>query len=182
MHASRWFLSAVLLAATLPAWADVTSGPARGDKVAALKVYDATGEHKEKEVDYVALRKEKPTVYLFMHQWNRPIARFLRTLDGAVKQDFEGAYLVAVWLTDQPDLMKDHLPKVQASLKLEATAMTVFTGGKQGPEGWGLNDMAHVTAVVANKGKVAESFAFVSLNEKDAETVKAALRKAVASN
>jgi hypothetical protein len=178
MSGLHGFVAAVLASALL-AGADVASGPAKGDKVAALKVYDATGEHKEKEVDYAADRKDRPTVYVFLHQWNRPIARFLRTVDGAVKQDFEGAYVVAVWLTDEPDKMKEHLPRVQESLKLEATAMTVFLANKAGPEGWGLNDMAHVTAVVAAKGKVAESLAFVSVNEKDAAAVTAALKKAV---
>jgi hypothetical protein len=175
----RWLTAGAVLVVVLPAWADVTSGPAKGDKVAALKVYDATGEHKEKEVDYAADRKDRPTVYVFLHQWNRPIARFLRAVDASVKQDFEGTYVVAVWLTDQPDQTKEYLPRAQESLKLEATAMTVFLANKTGPEGWGLNDRAHVTAVVANKGKVAESLAFVSVNEKDAEAVTAALKKAV---
>ena len=57
----------VLLFGSLLATAqDVQSGPKVGAKVADLKVYDATGENKEKSVDYAALRKDKTTVYLFV--------------------------------------------------------------------------------------------------------------------
>jgi hypothetical protein len=135
--------------------------------------------HKDKDVDYAALRKDKPTVYIFVHQFNRPTARFLRMLDEVVKNEFADAYLVAVWLTEEVDKTKEYLPRVQESIKLESTAMTVFPGEKKGPEGWGLNDMAHLTVVVANKGKVAASIAIVSVNEKDVRPVRAALEKAV---
>src|SRR5262249_24578332 len=120
-----------------------------------------------------------PTVYLFINEWNRPTARFLRTLDETVKMESEDAYLVAVWLTEDPNKTKDYLPRAQESLKLQATAMTVFLGEKRGPDGWGLNDMAHVTAVVAVKARVAASLAFVSINETDARPVRMALKKAV---
>ena len=45
---------------------DVDSGPEKGAKIPALKVYDCTGENKGKAVDYAALRKDKVTVYLFL--------------------------------------------------------------------------------------------------------------------
>jgi hypothetical protein len=159
--------------------ADVTSGPAAGEKVPPLKVFDATGMHKDKEVDYAALRKEQPTVYLFVQQFNRPTARFMKALDGTVQKDFPGAYVVAVWLADTVDKSKEYLPRLQEAVKFDATALTVIPGDKNGPEGWGLNDMAHVTVVVANKGKVAASIAIVSVNETDARPVRAALEKAV---
>src|SRR3954451_13924290 len=99
MKAIAW-LATLALAGS--AWAqDVASGPTKADPVPALKVYDATGAHKDKEVDYPAERKEKPTVYVFIQsdKWTRPVARFVRTLDQAVKKEAEDAYLVAVWLT-----------------------------------------------------------------------------------
>ena len=39
-----------------------------------LKVFDATGPLKDKEVDYAAERKGKPTVYVFIQadKWDRP--------------------------------------------------------------------------------------------------------------
>jgi hypothetical protein len=159
---------------------DLTSGPEKGVKVPELKVYDATGANKEKDVDYAAERKDKPTVYLFIdaEKFDRPMNRFMKTLDDTVKKDFEGAYVVAVWLTGDADKTKEFLPRVQESVKYEATALTLFAD-KAGPKGWTVNADAHLTAVVANKGKVTATFAYQSLNETDVPKVKEALEKAI---
>jgi hypothetical protein len=160
---------------------DVTSGPDKGAKVPELKVFDATGAHKDKDVDYAGERKDKPTIYLFVNaeKFDRPMNRFMKTLDGIVKKDFEGAYVVAVWVGGDVDKTKERLPLVQKSVDYEATALTVFTGAKEGPKGWNVNGDAHLTAVVANKGKVAATFGYQSLNETDVPKVKEALEKAV---
>src|SRR3954469_17122302 len=94
-------LLCVLLA--LGADDDVASGPEKGAKVPALKVYDATGENKEKTVDYAGLRKDKVTVYLIVGEgkFDRPMNRFMKTLDEKVSADFEGVYGVAVFLTEE---------------------------------------------------------------------------------
>src|SRR5262245_45176764 len=84
---------------TAVAWAqDVPSGPDRNKKVPPLKVFDATGPNKDKEVDYAAERKEKPTIYILIQadKWDRPMARFLRELDGALQKEDEDSSLVAV--------------------------------------------------------------------------------------
>src|SRR3954452_14115605 len=89
----------VLLLASA-AWAqDVASGPEEGGKVPALKVFDATGAHEGKEVDYAAERKDKPTVYVFVqvYKWDRRMARFLRGLDEAVHKEEVVASVVGVW-------------------------------------------------------------------------------------
>jgi hypothetical protein len=168
----------VLCGVTLAVRADVNSGPAAGEQLAALKVYAATGEHKEKELDYRAERKDKPTVYVFVNQWDRPAARFLKVLDGEIRKDADDAAAVAVWLTDDADATKEYLPKAQQSLQLENTALALHAG-KNGPDGWGLNDLAHLTVVVARGGKASASIAFVSVNETDVPKVREALRKAV---
>lgn len=158
---------------------DVTSGPDKGTKAPALKVYDVTGEHKNKEIDYAASRKDKPTVYAFIQsdKWDRPMARFLRKLEEAVKSDGEDNYVVAVWLTEKPDETKEYLPKAQQSLQFEVTALTCFTGDKSGPEEWHVNSMAHITIVVVNKKKVAATFGYMSINETDVPKVREALKK-----
>jgi hypothetical protein len=159
---------------------DVTSGPDVGQKVPALKVFDATGPHKDKDVDYAADRKEKPAVYLFIaaDKWDRPMARFLRKLDEAVA-DVKDASVVAVWLTADVEKTKEYLPRAQQSLQLQATALTCFTGDKAGPEGWNANADAHLTAVVAHKAKVGAKFGYQSLNETDVPKVVEALKKAI---
>jgi hypothetical protein len=159
----------------------VLSGPDAGTGVAPLKVFAATGKHEGKELDIAAERKDQATVYLFIpsDKWDRPMARYLKALDKELAGGKEKAEVVAVWLTDQLDQTKEYLPKVQQALMTEATALAAFTGEKAGPKEWRINDMAHLTAVVAVKGKVAATFAYQSLNETDVPAVLKALRKAV---
>jgi hypothetical protein len=178
--------ASLFFAGLLLAWPatrqDVDSGPEHGQKVSALKVFDATGNSRDKEVDYVAERKDKPTVYVFVQadKWDRPMARFLRKLDETVLKESQDVYVVAVWLTDDADKTKAYLPRAQQSLNLQNTALTCFMGEKAGPKDWGINADAHLTAVVAHKGRVAKRFGYRSINETDAPAVQEALKKALA--
>lgn len=117
-------------------WADeeVQSGPEPGQKVPALKVFAVSGAHENKELDYAADRKNKPTVYVFIRadKWDRPTACFLKTLEKLLKKDSDDAYVVAVWLTDKPDDTRDYLPRAQQSLQFEVTALTFFKQGRPG--------------------------------------------------
>jgi hypothetical protein len=179
---ARWWFALTLL--SLPARAgagDVVSGPVKGEKVPALKVHDVTGPHEGKEVDYAAERKDRPTVYLLLRadKFDRPMNRFMRELDRSVKKDFPDTYLVAVWLTEDAEKTRQLLPRVQQSVGYETTALTYFAADKAGPKEWGINTDAHLTAVVANKGKVAATFGYHSLNETDVPAVRDALKKAV---
>jgi hypothetical protein len=177
----RWSFAGLILLAVWPAWSqDVTSGPEKGKEVPPLKVFDATGPHKDKDVDYAKERGAKPTVYVFIpaDKWSRPVARFLKKLDEAVPKVGEEAAVVAVWLTDDPAKAKAYLPVAQNSLQLQVTALTCFTGDKEGPKGWGINADAHATAVVTAKGKVAATFGYNSVNETAVPAVRDALRKA----
>jgi hypothetical protein len=157
--------------------ADVASGPKEGEKVAALKVFAVTGEPKDREVDYAALRKDRPTVYVFVSakDFGRPMFRFIKKLDEDLGDD---GMVVAVWLTDDADKSKEYLPKISQYFK--GAALTVF-GETAGPKDWAINSDAHLTAVVAHKGKVVRSFGYMSLNETNVpeviETLKKALKK-----
>jgi len=172
--------AALLLVSSLAGAQDVPSGPEKGRAVPALKVFDATGAHVGKEVDYAADRKEKPTVYLFIQaeKWDRPQARFVRELDKAVQKDGGDGAVVGVWVGGDPARNKGYLPVAQTSLQLQATALTAFTGPPEGPAGWGVNGDASLTAVVAVKGKVVAVFGYRSVNETDVAGVLDALRKA----
>jgi len=168
----------VLAGSLLAAFAqDVESGPKVGDKVAGLKVYDATGENKDKTVDYAALRRDKATVYLFVGEgkWDRPVFRFVKGLDEAVNKELEGVYCVAVWPTDDEDKHKEYLPKI--ARYFETTALTV-SKGKDGPRDWAINSDATVTVVVADKGKVTARFGYNSVNETEVPAVMKEVRKA----
>jgi hypothetical protein len=172
----------VLLGVSLLAAAqDVDSGPKKGEKVPALKVYDATGENKEKTVDYAGLRKDKPTVYLFVGsgddekgKFDRPMFRFIKELDTKVGKELDDVYLVVTWLTEDEDKTKDYLPKI--ATYFTSSALTVFKG-KAGPKGWDVNNDAHLTVVVAHKGKVTARFGYNSVNDTDAAAVLKELKK-----
>jgi hypothetical protein len=181
MH-SLFRLSVVLLLSLLHAVLaqDVDSGPAKGKVVPALRVFDATGESKGKTLDYAAERKERPTVYAFVQadRWDRPMARFFRELDKVVQKEGEDCAVVAVWLADDTEKTKEYLPRAQQSLQFQATALTCYPGEKAGPEAWGINPDAHLTIVVASKGKVAASLGYRSVNETDVPKVQEFLHKA----
>lgn len=164
----------LLIAPTL-AWADVASGPKEGEAPAELKVYAVTGDPKDMEVNYTELRKDKPTVYIFVQadKWSRPMYRFVKTVDEKID---DAGQVVAVWLTEDVDKSKDYLPKI--SQYFTNAALTVFTGEKSGPKDWGINVDADLTAVVVSGGKVVKSFGYQSLNETDADAVAEALKKA----
>jgi hypothetical protein len=180
MHATRVWAMLIPVALVAAAAQDIVSGPERGAPVPKLPVFAATGPHEGKDVDYAAQRQDKPTVYLFIQadKFDRPMARFLRDLDEKLRGD-EHARAVGVWLTDDAAKTRDHLPRVQGSLKLEATAFTCYDGERVGPKGWNINTDAHLTAVVA-AGKVAANFGFQSINETNVPEIHKALLKASA--
>jgi len=166
--------------------ADDESGPKSGEKLAPLKAFGVVGPVENKEANFTAERKDAPTIFLFVAareggipEGGRPAARFMKKLDDEIAK-IDGAAIVAVWLGDNAfDKHKDYLPRINLSLKFEKTELAAFDGQKSGPDGWGINGDTHITAVVANKGKVVKSFALVSVNETDVRPVLAALKKAV---
>ena len=180
MQSLRFLTVLSIFLVTSLSWGqDVPSGPDRGKQVPPLKVFDATGPNKDKELDYVAERKQKPTIYLFIQadKWDRPMARFVRKLDEALQKADDDSVVVAVWLTDNPDKAKEYLPIAQQSLQLQKTILTCFPEEKAGPKDWNINVDAHLTAVVTTKGKVASVFGYRSINETDVPAVHDALQK-----
>ena len=159
---------------------DLPSGPEKGIRLPVLKVLDLTGEHKDKEVDYTTERKERLTVYLFIdaEKWDRPMARFLRTLESAIQKENDDAYTVAVWLTANTDQTKEYLPRAQKSLQLHATALCSYVGEKIGPKEWCINGDAHLTVVVAHKQKVVATIGYRAVNETDVPAVCEAMKRA----
>src|SRR5690349_5375975 len=138
--------------AAIPAIADgdLVSGPEPGKALPELKVLDVTGPQKDKELNYVAERKDKPTVYLFLREFDRPIARFMKILDTAIVEDGGERMSIAVWIHGELEKNKEYLPRVQMSLKMEKTPMTTYLGDPTVP-GWEIHGDARLTAIVAAK-------------------------------
>lgn len=153
--------------------ADVPSGPAVGHEVGELTVYGVTGDVQNEEVDFVAHREGKTTLYCFIPQegWARPVARLLKTLDGRIDDVGDDAAIVVVWLTEDPDAAKEYMPRLQQSLQLEHTSLSVCTSDPLGPLEWAVNLDAELTAIVTVDGEVKKTFGFVSANETVADDV-----------
>jgi hypothetical protein len=181
MSRSPLAIVAILMLTAFVRAQDVPSGPETGKSLPALKVFAATGPFQDKDVDYAAERKDRPTVYLLIQadKFTRPMARFMRTLDEEGRKLGEDPYIVAVWLASDVEKTKEYLPRAQQSLRFERTALTCFTGDRAGPKDWNINADAGLTAVIARKGKVTTLFGYRSINETDAPKVLAALKNSL---
>ncbi len=157
--------------------AELASGPGADQKLGALKVFVATGDLAGKEVEFIAERKEKLTVYVIVpaEKFSRPMARFLKTLDEKLNADRTDIDIIVVWLTDDVAKTKERLPRVQESLKLNRTTWCVYPGEKTGPNTWGINPDADLTLVIANGPMTTVSRGYHSINETDAPKVFAEL-------
>ena len=166
-----------LIGFTNVARAELASGPGTDKKLDSLKVFVATGDLAGKEVEFIAERKEKPTVYVFVpaEKFSRPMARFLKTLDEKLNAERTDIDIIVVWLTDDVTKTKERLPRVQESLKLNRTAWCVYPGEKTGPDTWGINPDADLTLVIADGPKSTVSRSYLSINETDAPKVFAEL-------
>lgn len=159
-------LSAMLvLAGAIAVRADIQSGPDLNEKLPPLKVYVATGEHAEKTLDIAAERKEKPTIYVLIQaeHWARPLGSYLRRLDTEIAKKGDDVHIVAVWLTADEEKTKEYLPIARNAMKTKETTFVVYPD-VNGPDGWGINTTAHVTTVVAAKGKPIARFGHISVN------------------
>lgn len=153
--------------------AQLVSGPGVGSSLEPLKVVVAAGDNAGQQVDFADDQKSKPTLFVFVQDasWDRPIARFLKTLDQSLDKEQPDAKIIVIWLTEDVDKAKDYLPKAQQSLKMVRTIWAVYPGDKQGPAGWGINSNAHVTIIVAHDQKVTSSMAHRSVNETEVPAV-----------
>ncbi len=161
----------IALLTLLAAQDEKFSGPQKGEKTAAFKVFDVGSR---KEVDYVADAKGGPLLVIFIHELSRPGAALMRALDdyGQIKQA-RGLRTVFVSLTEDRDGAERHLPQVVKSINLKSP-IGISLDGKEGPGSYGLNREVMITVLVAKENKVTANFAILSPNETDAPKIKAA--------
>ncbi len=175
-------LFAIFLSLGLSQWGygqDVETGPPVGKPVPALVVQAKSGSQEGKKLDYAKERKKQDTFYVFIpsDKWSRPMHRFLKGLGPALQKKTDKGRIVAVWLTDNPQKTDEYLPKIASYYQV--TDLTYFPGDKTGPMGWGINDQADVTVVIASQGKVAARLGYVSINETVVSDVMKAYSKAL---
>jgi hypothetical protein len=159
----------------------VAAGPEVGKDVPKLSAAVLGADGSYEDSDLAAKAQDKCVVYLLvnMAKWDRPIARFLKTLDMKLPEYAATPELVAVWVTTDVEQTKEYLPKARQSLQFERTTMAAFADDGNGPADWNVGNDASLTVVVTNQGKTAETFEFVSTNETDVPTVGEAIQKAL---
>ncbi|MGC3969476.1 MAG: hypothetical protein QM775_19575 [Pirellulales bacterium] len=131
-------------------------------------------------LDASAAAMSKPIVYVIIpsSRWDRPVARFLKTLDDKLPGVSATAEVRAVWLSGDKNATQEYLPKVMQSLQLQRTNLGVFPD-ESGPEGWQPGNDAQAFVVVGHQGKNTAEFKFGSVNETDVESVTNAVAKAL---
>jgi hypothetical protein len=178
--AGRLFGCVMLGLAMSLAGAAAAAGPEVGKALEPLKVevLQAGGEYAVRDI--AADAKEKPVVYLLVvaKKWDRPVARFVKTLDDKLAGYSAAAEIQAVWLTPDLNATKEYLPRVAQSLKFQNVGLSVFSD-EAGPEGWQPASDAQLAVVVANKGRISATFSFASVNETDVPQVGEAIKKAL---
>ena len=154
--------------------------PAIGRAPSALRaeVLQPNGEYAESEL--VAESQEKPVVYLLIPatRWDRPIARFLKTLDEKLPGSSAKAEVRAVWLTADAAATREYLQRVAQSLQLQRTSLALVAD-EAGPAGWQVAGGVQLAVVVAYHGKVVAATELGSANETDVPPVVEAVAKAL---
>jgi hypothetical protein len=179
---ASYFVAAMVLGAIfLVPDAALGAGPAVGAAVPALKVQAMTSDGQYEEADAGKPAADKPVVYLLVQhsKWDRPIARFLKTLDDKIRDTSATAVAYDVFLSSDVEQVKEYLPKVNQSLKFQNSTLATFTDDGNGPADWNVNGDDSLTVVVTNKGKVTATFSYVSTNETDVPAVLEAVKKAL---
>jgi hypothetical protein len=156
-------------------------GPTVGSAVPALKIQAMTSDGNYEEADGATAAADKPVVYLLVQhsKWDRPIARFLKKLDDKLRDNSATAVAYGVFLSSDVEPVKEYLPKVNQSLKFQNMTLGSYTDDGTGPADWNVSGDSSLTVVVANKGKIAATFSYVSTNETDVPAVLEALKKAL---
>lgn len=176
----RFATATALLCSTTPASA---AGPKVGEQVPKLAAAVLQADTNYEDADLAATSREKFVVYLLVNsaKFDRPIARFLKTLDMKLREYGATPELVDVWITADADQTREYLPKVRQSLQFEHTTLAIVADDGNGPADWNVTSDASLTVVVADRGKVAAVFEYQSTNETDVPKVGEAISKALAN-
>jgi hypothetical protein len=140
---------------------DPISGPQVGEKLTPFKVRGVLEPDAGKDLDFVALAKEKPIVLVFVHDVNRQSISMVRVLTSYTKSRAkDGLTTGVVWLSDDATEAENAIKKIKHALT-EGVPVGVSPDGREGPGKYGLNRKVTLTILVGNKDKVTANFALV---------------------
>ncbi len=139
----------------------IFSGPQVGEKLTPFKVRGVLEPHAGKDLDFIALAKEKPVVLVFVHELSRPSVAMVRTLTAYTQtREKDGLTTGVVWLAADATEAENTVKRVKNALT-EGVPVGVSPDGIEGPGNYGLNRKVALTILVGNKNKVTANFALV---------------------
>src|SRR5215471_10555860 len=137
---------------------DPVSGPQVGEKLTSFKVRGVFDPDAGKDLDFVAMAKEKPIVLVFVHDVNRQSISMVRVLTAYTKSRAkDGVTTGVVWLSDDATEAENTIKKIKHALT-EGVPVGVSPDGREGPGKYGLNRKVTLTILVGNKDKVTANF------------------------
>lgn len=160
---------------------EIVSGPELNKPVPSLKTLQVVGDHADKEVDWKELTEKKPTLLVFVRsdKWDRPVARVLKQVDDALiaaRKDYPDVHIGIIWISKDAERAKEYLPKVQLSIKLQASSWNFFNGEVYDAAGWQLSGDGAINIVLVKEGKSTWGRAFDTMQESIARQAMAALK------
>lgn len=175
-----FLFSTAALVATVRS-AAVAAGPTVDAPVPPLNAQVMQADGRFEDANLTAAIGAKPAVLLFVNarRWDRPVARFVKTLDTKLREFSATAEVKMVWPVEDVEATRDYLPRAARSLQLQHTASAVLRDDGSGPAGWNLTTDATLTAVVVHRGKTSAVRVFDSINETDVDGVGELLRQAL---
>ncbi len=153
------------------------SGPKVGSRLGAFNVTKCAGASEDgvdegKNLCYRCRNGARPQVMVFTRSTGPEVASLVQKLDSAVGKNEESQLRVFVNLIgDNKEDLNDAAKEMAAKTKASRIPFVVPNEFENGPDNYGINAKAEVTIVMANKSKVAKSYAVAKASELDVDAV-----------
>lgn len=143
----------------------IFSGPQVGEPLPELPIWmKKSNAGNSEKVDLSKICMDKPIAIAFMHEKSRPAFGLARLMSAfAERKKDKDLLLYFVVLSDDRSETEQWLGQIGRYFK-PPTQLAVADGGIEGPGTLGLNRMASMTILVANKGKVTANFALTQVS------------------
>jgi len=139
------FIATALMVA--PAYGELESGPKMGADVAPFHVTDVTGKYKDREggVCYRCQYGDAAVVAIFAREINPKVEKACVELNKQLEsnKDLKGFF---VYINSDAEKATKELKEIAKKNDIKTLPLTVFKG-KEGPDGYKINEKAGVTVV-----------------------------------
>ena len=170
------FVLTLLCVLTLSDDKEIVAGPELNKPIPSLKTTQIVGEQADKEIDCKETAQTKPTLLVFVRsdKWDRPVARVLKQIDDAFiaeRKDHPDVHVGIIWVSKDAERAKEYLPKVQQSLKMQASSWNFYNGEVYDATGWQLSGDGSLNLVLVKNNKAVWGRAYSTMQEAIAKKV-----------